>query len=158
MPKIYEGNLNASGQSFVILVSRWNSFITDRLLEGAVDAIVRHGGNEDKISIVKVPGAFELPGALSKVLSTKGLKPSAIIVLGTLIRGGTSHYDLIAAEVFKGVASQASSARIPVSIGVLTTENIEQAIERAGTKHGNKGWEAAVAAIEMADLYRNLPA
>lgn len=143
---------------FTILVSRWNHFITDRLLEGALDALVRHGAKDADISVVKVPGAFELPAVLGEVLKSKSLKPSAVIVLGALIRGGTAHFDLIASEVFKGVAAQASESGVPVSIGVLTTENIEQAIERAGTKAGNKGWEAAVAAIEMADLYRTIPA
>ncbi len=157
MPKVYEGKLVATGMSFVILVSRWNSFITERLLEGAIDALVRHGASEDKITIVRVPGAYELPIALGRVLESKGIKPSAVIVLGALIRGGTIHFDLIAGEVFKGVASQASSSKVPVSIGVLTTDNIEQAIERAGSKAGNKGWEAAVTAIEMADLYKSLP-
>lgn len=157
MPKTFEGKLDASGMSFVVLVSRWNSFITERLLEGAIDALVRHGASDSKISVVRVPGAYELPMTLDRVLGSKSLKPSAVIVLGALIRGGTVHFDLISSEVFKGVASAATTAKIPVTIGVLTTETIEQAIERAGTKAGNKGWEAAVSAIEMADLYRNLP-
>ncbi|WP_457569526.1 6,7-dimethyl-8-ribityllumazine synthase [Desulfurobacterium sp.] len=149
--RVYEGNLNAEGLKFAIVVSRFNAFITDRLLEGAVDCIVRHGGSEDNIDIYKVPGAFELPLAVKKI----GKKDyDAVIALGAVIRGETPHFDYVAAEVSKGIANVSLSLEKPVAFGVLTTDTVEQAIDRAGTKAGNKGWEAALSAIEMVNLFR----
>ncbi|WP_297444945.1 6,7-dimethyl-8-ribityllumazine synthase [Desulfurobacterium sp.] len=149
--KIYEGNLDAEGLKFAIVVSRFNAFITDRLLEGAIDCIVRHGGSEDNIDIYKVPGAFELPLAVKKV----GKRDyDAVIALGAVIRGETPHFDYVAAEVSKGIANVSLSLEKPVAFGVLTTDTVEQAIDRAGTKAGNKGWEAALSAIEMVNLFK----
>lgn len=149
--RVYEGNLNAKGLKFAIIVSRFNAFITDRLLEGAVDCIVRHGGSEENIDIYKVPGAFELPLAVKKV----GKKDyDAVIALGAVIRGETPHFDYVAAEVSKGIANVSLLLEKPVAFGVLTTDTVEQAIDRAGTKAGNKGWEAALSAIEMVNLFR----
>lgn len=152
--KTYEGKLSAEGLRFGIIVSRFNGFITERLLEGAVDCLVRHGGAEEHREVVRVPGTWEMPVALRWLIDAG--KHDAIIALGTVIRGGTPHFDYVAGEVTKGVASVALAAKIPVTLGVLTTESIEQAIERAGTKHGNKGWDAALAAIEMASLRKQL--
>ena len=154
MPRIVEGNLVATGLKIAILTARWNHFIGDRLVEGAIDAIVRHGGDDDDITIVHVPGCFELPMAAKKLASSG--KFDGVIALGTLIRGATPHFDYIAAEATKGIASAAIESGVPVSYGVLTCDTIEQAIERAGTKAGNKGHEAAMAAVEMANLYREL--
>lgn len=154
MPRIVEGNLVATGLKIAILTARWNHFIGDRLVEGAIDAIVRHGGDADDITIVHVPGCFELPMAAKKLASSG--KYDGVVALGTLIRGATPHFDYIAAEATKGIASAAIETGVPVSYGVLTCDTIEQAIERAGTKAGNKGHEAAMAAVEMANLYREL--
>ena len=154
MPRIVEGNLVATGLKLAIITARWNHFIGDRLVEGAIDAIVRHGGDDDDITIVHVPGCFELPMAAKKLASSG--KFDGVIALGTLIRGATPHFDYIAAEATKGIASAAIESGVPVSYGVLTCDTIEQAIERAGTKAGNKGHEAAMAAVEMANLYREL--
>ncbi|WP_027719906.1 MULTISPECIES: 6,7-dimethyl-8-ribityllumazine synthase [unclassified Desulfurobacterium] len=149
--KVYEGNLDAEGLKFAIVVSRFNAFITDRLLEGAIDCIVRHGGSEDNIDIYKVPGAFELPLAVKKV----GKRDyDAVIALGAVIRGETPHFDYVAAEVSKGIANVSLSLEKPVAFGVLTTDTVEQAIDRAGTKAGNKGWEAALSAIEIVNLFK----
>ena len=153
MPKVIEGKINAAGLKFGIVVSRFNSFISEKLVDGAVDALVRNGAREADITIVKVPGAFEIP-ATAKLLAGKG--HDAVICLGAVIRGSTPHFDYVASEVSKGVAQVSMESKIPVIFGVLTTDNIEQAIERAGTKSGNKGWDAAVAAIEMVNLYREL--
>lgn len=153
MARLIEGKISASGLKFGIVVSRFNSFISDRLVEGAVDALVRNGAKDGDIAIVKVPGAFEIP-ATAKILSGKGF--DAVICLGAVIRGSTPHFDFVASEVSKGVAHVSMESKIPVIFGVLTTDNIEQAIERAGTKSGNKGWDAAVTAIEMVNLYREL--
>lgn len=153
MARLIEGKISASGLKFGIVVSRFNSFISDRLVEGAVDALVRNGAKDGDIAIVKVPGAFEIP-ATAKILSGKGF--DAVICLGAVIRGSTPHFDFVASEVSKGVAQVSMESKIPVIFGVLTTDNIEQAIERAGTKSGNKGWDAAVTAIEMVNLYREL--
>ncbi len=142
--------LKADGLKFAIVVSRFNSFITERLLEGAVDCIVRHGGKKEDITVVKTPGAFELP-LVSKKLAESG-KFDAIIALGAVIRGETPHFDYVAAEVSKGIANVSLGTGVPVIFGVLTTDTVEQAIDRAGTKAGNKGWEAALAAIEVANL------
>lgn len=153
MPKVIEGKINATGLKFGIVVSRFNSFISERLVEGAVDALVRNGAKDGDVTIAKVPGAFEIP-ATAKLLANKGF--DAIICLGAVIRGSTPHFDYVASEVSKGVAQVSMDSKIPVIFGVLTTDNIEQAIERAGTKSGNKGWDAAVTAIEMVNLYREL--
>lgn len=153
MPKTIEGKINATGLKFGIVVSRFNSFISEKLVEGAVDALVRNGARGGDITIVRVPGAFEIP-ATAKILSGRGY--DAIICLGAVIRGSTPHFDYVASEVSKGVAQVSMESKVPVIFGVLTTDNIEQAIERAGTKSGNKGWDAAVTAIEMVNLYREL--
>ncbi len=148
--KVVEGQLVATGKRFGIVLGRFNNFIGDRLLEGAVDCIVRHGGAPEDITVYRVPGTFELPLVVQKAAATG--HHDAVIAIGVLIRGATPHFDYIAAECTKGVASVAQNSGIPVAFGVLTCNTIEQAIERAGTKAGNKGVEAAMAAIEMADL------
>jgi 6,7-dimethyl-8-ribityllumazine synthase len=152
MAKIVEGNLIAKGLKFGIVVSRYNSFITNRLLEGALDALTRNGAGERDIEVWKVPGSFEVPLAAKKMVESS--KFHAIICLGAIIRGATSHHDYIATEVTKGIANASLESGIPVSFGIITTDNLEQAIERAGSKMGNKGYEAAVSAIEMANLFK----
>lgn len=152
MPAYLEGNLDAKGLKFAVVVSRFNSFICERLLEGALDAIVRHGGNDADVAVARVPGAFEIPLAAQKMAETG--KYDAIICLGAVIRGSTPHFDYVAAEVSKGVASVSLATGLPISFGVLTTDTIEQAVERAGTKAGNKGFEAAVTAIETVNLFK----
>jgi len=152
MPKQVEGALSAKGQKFCILVSRFNDFITSRLLDGAVDALVRNGARDEDITVVRVPGAFEIPLVAKK--AAEGKKYDAIICLGAVIRGATPHFDYVSAEVSKGVASVGLDAGIPVIFGVLTTDSIEQAIERAGSKSGNKGFDSAMAAIEMVNLFK----
>jgi 6,7-dimethyl-8-ribityllumazine synthase len=154
MPKIVEGKIVAKGMKFVIAASRFNDFISGRLIEGAVDALVRAGADEKDILIIKVPGAFELP-LVAKKLAKSG-RFDAVICLGAVIRGATPHFEYISAEVSKGIASVGLETETPVAFGVLTTDTIEQAIERAGTKAGNKGWDAAMTAIEMVDLLRKL--
>ncbi len=154
MPKIIEGKLDAKGLRVGLLVSRFNSFISDRLVEGAIDALLRHGAEKEDINIVRVPGAFEIPPA-AKQMAASG-RFDAIVCLGAVIRGATPHFDYVSAEVSKGVASVSIDAGIPVAFGVLTTDSIEQAIERAGSKAGNKGFDAAMAAVEMANLYKAL--
>ena len=149
-----EGTLSAQGIRFGLVVSRFNDFIGQKLVEGAVDCIVRHGGSADQITVIRCPGAFELP-AVSRKAALSG-KFDAIITLGVIIRGSTPHFDVIAAEATKGIAQVGMETMIPVSFGVLTTENLEQAIERAGTKAGNKGFDAAMAAIEMVNLFKQL--
>ena len=152
--KIIQGELQAKGLKFAIVVSRFNDFITGKLLDGAVDALVRHGAKDEDIDVVKVPGAFEIPLAAKKV-AEKGAY-HAVICLGTVIRGATPHFDYVAAEVSKGVASASLDTGVPIAFGVLTTDTIEQAVERAGTKSGNKGFDAAVTAIEMAQVFKKL--
>ena len=153
MPKkIIEGHLNAEGLKFGIIISRFNDIIGEKLVGGAIDSLLRHGAKETDIEIFKVPGAFEIPQTAKKLALTK--KYDAIICLGVVIRGDTPHFDYIAAEVSKGIATVGLETEIPVIFGVLTTDNIEQAIERSGSKAGNKGWDAAVAAIEMVNLYK----
>ncbi|MEJ2198679.1 MAG: 6,7-dimethyl-8-ribityllumazine synthase [Desulfuromonadales bacterium] len=154
MPKIIEGKLDAKGLRFGLLVSRFNSFVSDRLVEGAIDALLRHGAEKDDINIVRVPGAFEIPPT-AKQMAESG-RYDAIVCLGAVIRGATPHFEYVSAEVSKGVASVSIDSGIPVTFGVLTTDTIEQAIERAGSKAGNKGFDAAVAAVEMANLYKAL--
>ncbi|MDP2645812.1 MAG: 6,7-dimethyl-8-ribityllumazine synthase [Desulfobacterales bacterium] len=150
MPKIMEAKLLAKGKRFALVASRFNDFITDKLVSGAVDALLRTGALEDDIVIVKVPGSFEIP-FMAKKLACKGTY-HAVICLGAVIRGATPHFEYVSAEVSKGVAMVGLESQIPVIFGVLTTDTIEQAIERAGTKAGNKGWSAAMAAVEMANL------
>jgi 6,7-dimethyl-8-ribityllumazine synthase len=154
MLRISEGALAAKGFTFGIVVSRTNEFISARLLEGALDALRRHGAEEDQITLVKVPGSFEIP-LVAKRLAKSG-KYHAIICLGTVIRGGTPHFEYIAAEVSKGIAATSLETGVPIAFGVLTTDSIEQVVERAGTKGGNKGFDAACSAIEMANLFRDL--
>ena len=150
MSTVTEGILNASGKRFGIVVGRFNELITKKLLEGAIDCLIRHNAGDDDISVVWAPGAFEIPVVAKKM--AKSGKYDAVICLGAVIRGGTPHFDYIAAEVSKGVASVGLEQELPVIFGVLTTDSIEQAVERAGTKSGNKGWDAALTAIEMVDL------
>jgi 6,7-dimethyl-8-ribityllumazine synthase len=151
MPKIHEAKLIAEGKKFALVVSRFNDFITDRLLSGALDALVRCGASDQDIEIVKVPGSFEIPLVAKKMAKTNRF--DAVICLGAVIRGSTPHFDYVSAEVSKGIAQVGMESEIPVIFGVITADTIEQAIERAGTKAGNKGWSAAVAAIEMANLF-----
>jgi 6,7-dimethyl-8-ribityllumazine synthase len=154
MPKIVEGKIVAKGMKFGIVASRFNYFICGRLIEGAVDALTRAGADDKDILIYKVPGAFELP-LIAKKLAKSG-RFDAVICLGAVIRGATPHFEYISAEVSKGVAMVGLETETPVIFGVLTTDTLEQAIERAGTKAGNKGWDAAMSAIEMVDLFRKL--
>lgn len=150
--KTYEGQLVAGNEKFCIILSRFNDFIGSKLLSGALDELKRHGVSDDNIDIVKVPGAFEIPVTAQKFAQTG--KYNAIITLGAVIRGATAHFDYVSAEVSKGIAQVSLQTGIPVIFGVLTTDNIEQAIERAGTKAGNKGSDAAKSAIEMANLLK----
>lgn len=150
----YEGELQAKGLKFAIIVSRFNDFITNKLLGGAVDALVRHGAAEKDMDLIKVPGSFEIPLA-AKIAAGKK-KYDAVICLGTVIRGATPHFDYVAAEAAKGIAAASMDTGVPIAFGVLTTDTIEQAVERAGSKSGNKGWDAAMVAIEMAQLLKKL--
>lgn len=154
--KTYEGHFTTQGAKFCIVASRFNSFIVDQLEGGAIDALVRHGVSPNDITIVKAPGAFELPMVVQRVAASK--KYDAIIAIGAVIRGGTPHFEYVAGECVKGIAHIALQYDVPVSFGVLTVDTIEQAIERAGTKAGNKGAEAALSAIEMVSLFKNLEA
>ena len=154
MAKVIEGKLIAKGMRFGIAASRFNDFICGRLIEGALDALTRAGADEKDIAIYKVPGAFELPLIAKKL--AKSTRFDAVICLGAVIRGATPHFEYISAEVSKGIANVGLDTEVPVAFGVLTTDTIEQAIERAGTKSGNKGWDAAMSAIEMVDLFRKL--
>jgi 6,7-dimethyl-8-ribityllumazine synthase len=154
MPKTYEGKLTAEGFSFGIIVSRFNNIFTERLLEGALDALYRHGAAEEKITIARVPGSFEIPLAAKKMAESG--KYDAVICLGAVIQGATPHAGYISAEVTKGIAQVALNTRLPVIYGVITPNTLEQAIERSGSKAGNKGWEAAMSAIEMVNLMKEL--
>jgi 6,7-dimethyl-8-ribityllumazine synthase len=154
MPKIIEGKIVAKGMRFGIVASRFNDFISGRLIEGAIDALIRAGAEEKEIQLVRVPGAFELPLAAKKM--AKSGRYDAVICLGAVIRGATPHFDYISAEVSKGIAVVGLETEVPVIFGVLTTDTLEQAIERAGSKGGNKGWDAAMTAIEMVDLFKKL--
>ena len=151
MPKFHEAKLIAEGKKFALVVSRFNDFITEKLLSGALDALIRSGAADEDLEVVKVPGAFEIPLVAKKMANTKRF--DAIICLGAVIRGSTPHFDYVSAEVSKGVAMVGMESEIPIIFGVITTDTIEQAIERAGTKAGNKGWSAAIAAVEMANLF-----
>jgi len=154
MPKFIEGKLDGKGLRFGIVVGRFNSFIAERLLEGALDCLVRHGVQDQNITVVRIPGSFEIPLAAAKM--AKSGRYDALICLGAVIRGSTPHFDYVAAEVSKGVASVSLDSGVPVIFGVLTTDTIEQAVERAGTKAGNKGFEAAMTAIETANVLKGL--
>jgi 6,7-dimethyl-8-ribityllumazine synthase len=154
MGKIVEGKIKADGLRFGIVVSRFNNFITERLLEGALDALRRNGAGEDAIDIYRTPGSIEIPPVARKLLERD--QYDAIICLGAVIRGATPHFSYISAEVTKGIAQLSMESAVPITFGVITSDTIEQAIERAGTKVGNKGWDAALSAIEMANLYREL--
>ncbi len=156
MPNIIEGRLLAAPYTFAILVSRFNEFVSRRLLKGALDCLRRHGASDDAIDIIHCPGAFEIP-VLARKLADRG-KYNVIIALGCIIRGDTPHFDYIASAVSTGLTRVSLETHVPVTFGVLTTDSLEQAIERAGAKDGNKGWEAALAAIELADLYKNISA
>jgi 6,7-dimethyl-8-ribityllumazine synthase len=154
MARMVEGNLTAKGYAFGIVASRFNDFITARLLDGALDALRRHGADEDRITVARVPGSFEIPLVAKRMAASR--QYDAVICLGTVIRGATPHFEYIAGEVAKGVAMAGLETGVPIAFGVLTTDSIEQAVERAGTKAGNKGFDAACAAIEMANLLREL--
>ncbi len=151
MPQFHEAKLIAKGKKFALVVSRFNDFITEKLLSGALDALVRSGAADKDLEVVKVPGAFEIPLVAKKMANTDRF--DAVICLGAVIRGSTPHFDYVSAEVSKGIATAGMESGIPIIFGVLTTDTIEQAIERAGTKAGNKGWSAAIDAVEMANLF-----
>lgn len=154
MPAITEGLLSAKDRSFAVVVSRFNELISKQLLDGALDCLRRHGAADEKIHVVWVPGSFEIPAVAQKLAASK--RYDAVICLGAVIRGATPHFEYIAAEVTKGIAQVGLATGVPTIYGVLTPDNLEQALERAGTKAGNKGWEAALSAIEMADLFTRL--
>ena len=155
-PTLYEGDFNAAGGKFAIVASRFNSFIVEKLVEGALDALGRHGADVSNVDMAWVPGTFEMPLVAKRMAASK--KYDAVICLGAVIRGGTPHFDYVAGQCARGVSQAAWDTDIPVLFGVLTTDSIEQCIERAGTKMGNKGWEAATAAIEMVNLAKQLSA
>ena len=154
MPRTFEGQFSARGFSFAIVVSRFNEFITSKLLDGAVDALTRHGAEPDTIDVIRVPGTFEIPVTAKRLASSH--RYDAIICLGAVIRGATPHFDYVAGEAAKGIAATALETGVPVIFGIITAETIEQAVERAGTKLGNRGFEAALTAIEMAHLFAQL--
>jgi len=154
MSRVWEGQLSSGGLRFVIIVSRFNSFITDRLLAGAMDALARTGATEEQVEIIKVPGSWEIPLVAAEV--ARAHRCDAVICLSALIRGDTPHFDYIAAEAAKGIAQASLETGVPVSFGILTTNTLEQAIDRAGAKGGNKGFDAAMSAIEMANLLRTM--
>ncbi|MDY0002605.1 MAG: 6,7-dimethyl-8-ribityllumazine synthase [Polyangia bacterium] len=154
MTHTIEGSLSASGLRIGLLVSRFNSFITERLLEGAMDQLLRSGAAAESITVVRVPGSFEMPGVLRRLADSGSF--DAIVCLGAVIRGGTPHFDYVSSEVTKGIAHVVSEGKVAVGFGVLTTDTVEQAVERAGTKAGNKGAQAAIAAVEIANIYKQL--
>lgn len=154
MPKIIQGDLSAKGLKFAIVAARFNDFITSRLLDGALDGLQRHGAADGDIDVLKVPGAYEIPLAAKALAESK--KYNAVICLGAVIRGATPHFEYVSAEVSKGIAAASMETGLPIIFGVLTTDTIEQAIERAGTKSGNKGWDSALSAIEMANVMRQI--
>jgi len=154
MPNVLEGRITAEGFRFALVVSRFNDFISSKLVEGALDALSRHGAEDSDITLIKVPGAFEIPFTAKKLAAGGGF--DAVICLGAVIRGATPHFDYVAAEMSKGIAQVGLEGSVPVTFGVLTTDDLEQAIERAGSKAGNKGWDAAMAAMEMVNLNRVL--
>lgn len=152
--KEIEGVIDASGARYALIVARFNSFITERLLEGATDCLLRNGAKEKDLTVVRVPGAFEIPMAADKLV--KSGKYDGVICLGAVIRGATPHFDYVCAEVSKGIASVSLESGIPVGFGVLTTDTVEQAVDRAGAKAGNKGWECAHSVVEMINLYKQI--
>jgi 6,7-dimethyl-8-ribityllumazine synthase len=152
--KKYEGELQAKGLKFAVVVSRFNEFITNKLLDGALDALLRHGATEQNIDIIKVPGSFEIPLAAKTIAEKK--TSDAVICLGTIIRGATPHFEYVASGAARGIATASLETGIPIAFGIITADTIEQAVERAGTKSGNKGWDAALVAIEMAQLLKKL--
>lgn len=152
--RVIQGHLEAQGKKFALVISRFNELISKKLLEGALDCLLRHGATADHLTLVWVPGSFEIPVTAAKLAASQ--KYDAVICLGAVIRGGTPHFDYIAAEVAKGIAQTSLQYQFPVAFGVLTTDTLEQALERAGTKAGNKGWDAALTAIEMTDLWKKL--
>jgi 6,7-dimethyl-8-ribityllumazine synthase len=154
MPRLIEGEISAKGITFAIIVSRFNDFITQRLLDGALDALKRHGASDEQVTIVKVPGAFEIP-SMARKMALSG-QFDGVICLGAIIRGATPHFEYISAQAARGIASVALESQIPVAFGLITSDTLEQAIERAGTKSGNKGWDAAISAMEMVNLYKAL--
>lgn len=154
MPNVIEGKLSAKNKKFGIIVSRFNELICSKLLEGAMDCLIRHGCNDSDVDVAWVPGSFEIPVATKKMAARK--KYDAIICLGAVIRGATPHFEYISAEVTKGIAQVSLESTLPISYGVLTPDTLEQALERAGTKAGNKGWDAALSAIEMVDLFEKI--
>lgn len=154
MPDPIQGHLDAKGLRFAIIGSRFNSFMTDRLLEGALDCLVRHGADPEEVQVIRVPGTWEIPMMARKLAD--GGRFDALVCVGSLIRGATPHFEYLAAEVTKGLAQIALSTGIPIGYGLVTADTLEQAVERSGSKAGNKGWEAAAAAMELADLYRRL--
>lgn len=154
--KRFEGSLDAKGMKIALVVSRFNNFFTDKLLAGALDCLVRHGADEEKLDVAYVPGSFEIPFVAAKLV--KGKKYDAVICLGAIIRGDTPHFDFIASEASKGIARLGMESAIPVVYGLITADTLEQAVERSGTKAGNKGWDAAQTAIEMVNLYRSIGA
>ena len=154
---VIEGFLDATGGRFALVVSRFNSFVTERLLEGAIDCLLRSGARREDLTVVRVPGAFEIPMVAKKVLQGQSVaKFSGVICLGAVIRGSTPHFEYVAAEVSKGIAAVAMESGIPIGFGVLTTDTLEQAIERSGSKAGNKGWETAQSVIEMVNIFKKL--
>ena len=154
MPSTTEGHLDAKGIKVALIASRFNEFVTTRLVEGALDGLIRHGADPKDVTLVKVPGAFELPQVAAKIAGQK--RHDAVVAVGCLIRGETPHFDLLAAEAVRGLGQAGVASGVPVIFGVLTCDTMEQAIDRAGGKAGNKGWDAALAAIEMVSLYRRL--
>lgn len=147
----YNGELKGAGKRFAVLVTRFNSLVTEQLVQGARDCLLRHGAEEEAIDLYRIPGAWELPAAAARIVRME--RYDALIALGCVIRGGTPHFEYVAGEATRGLGVVAREAAIPVSLGVLTTDTVDQALERAGTKAGNKGWDAALSALEMADLY-----
>ncbi|TLM80316.1 MAG: 6,7-dimethyl-8-ribityllumazine synthase [Actinobacteria bacterium] len=152
---VYEGDLIGEGLKVGVVVSRFNDLLTNKLLDGAKDALARHGVAEADVDVALVPGAFEIPLAAKRMAASK--RYDAVVALGVIIRGGTPHFEYVSAEAAKGVAAASMDTGVPVVFGVITADSIEQAVERAGTKSGNKGWDAALAAIEMAKLFRAMP-
>jgi len=152
--KVYKGQITGKGLRFGIIVSRFNEFVTTKLLEGAVDALTRHGVREEDIEVAWVPGSFEIPAIASLLLREKNF--NALICVGAIIRGGTSHYELVSSQVARGISGLALREKIPVVFGIVSADTLEQAIERAGTKAGNRGWNAAISAMEMANLYEQI--
>lgn len=154
MSRIFEGRISGEGKSFAVVVSRFNEFVSQRLLEGALDCLRRHGADDDDITVVWVPGAFDIPAAAKRISDAGSF--DAVVCLGAVIRGATPHFDYVASEVAKGVAHVAMETGVPAVFGVVTADSLEQAIERAGSKGGNRGWDAAQSAMELADLYASM--